>query len=692
MPLAGSIKNYPPLWANQDGYNSRYTSSLTVALGSVTFTVQPAKAYGIGTTVMIYNAPTKWMTGNVTAYDPVSGSLTVNVIGVAGTGSASDWYISLTGVQGPQGVKGDNAQATGSATATGDITLTTAVSAVQVNPTGPGFFATLPAGTSFPSKMGNAYNIMNISEYDYGVRDSTGKRLGWIRGKTGTNIGCIDNTTAAGVWSLDNVVPYGVVGRNSNVAFAADGIISGGSVNQKFNLDNNRELVVYATGSPGSYLMSYIVYDKTTRTFGNPVMMANTVNTFSIVRGNSNNQVIVFLGRAGQALLNAYVIDVFANGSTNVGVNGSTAISAEILVETGEWGNLRAVKMGTANTYAVIFTESSTNSLKLCAVTVGAGTNPVVTFGSWQGQEALASSSTQGKLYKKIYAISPTVGAFAYCQNADGLLLVKPFTISGSTLTIQAGGSSSTSNLTGNWWKFYDQLPDGRIPIIFYNTSSTYAMYFFTVAVDGLTVSQNVSGNLLPQGGAIDTNHSDFWIVNSTKMYFLSRNTSNVYSFIALTTSGGAITTTGMLSLTSVKQTSYAQNSGSQASFLYCDDTTIRAVIGPAVATLTVSGTSANFSEMYTFPNFNQAYIPNQFNYQGIRDPRVLLARDNSISYIPNPAGAPTSVNIFQSGYSYGRTVKELPIVGSYAKGVIAGDQGEYFTFSPYAIEKVECI
>ena len=71
------------------------TTTLTVAVGSQTLTTQPGKSIIPGATVQIAYAvtPSTWMTGTVTAYNVGTGSLTVNVTTISGTGTYASWTV-----------------------------------------------------------------------------------------------------------------------------------------------------------------------------------------------------------------------------------------------------------------------------------------------------------------------------------------------------------------------------------------------------------------------------------------------------------------------------------------------------------------------------------------------------------------------------------------------------------------------
>lgn len=85
------------------GTNATSTTSLTIGTGSKALTIQTGKSIVVGMSVKVaYTTdPTKWMYGDVTAYNSGTGSLTVNVTKIASTGTFAAWTISLSGGASP---------------------------------------------------------------------------------------------------------------------------------------------------------------------------------------------------------------------------------------------------------------------------------------------------------------------------------------------------------------------------------------------------------------------------------------------------------------------------------------------------------------------------------------------------------------------------------------------------------------
>ena len=80
-------------------------TSTTIGTGSKSVTASTGKQWAVGQYVYLArtSVPTTYMAGQVTAYDSGTGALTVDVVATSGSGTYSDWTISIGGAQGPSG-------------------------------------------------------------------------------------------------------------------------------------------------------------------------------------------------------------------------------------------------------------------------------------------------------------------------------------------------------------------------------------------------------------------------------------------------------------------------------------------------------------------------------------------------------------------------------------------------------------
>ncbi|MEQ9251183.1 MAG: tail fiber domain-containing protein [Cytophagales bacterium] len=93
--------------ADGDRYATTSTTTLTIALGPQSLTVDTALAYTAAQTVIIAESGTNFMEGTVTTYNPSTGALDVNVTSITGGGTFSSWTVNLAGAPGPAGADGN---------------------------------------------------------------------------------------------------------------------------------------------------------------------------------------------------------------------------------------------------------------------------------------------------------------------------------------------------------------------------------------------------------------------------------------------------------------------------------------------------------------------------------------------------------------------------------------------------------
>ena len=100
MPGPAAVELLNLLWdrvTEQIAGNS--TTSLTIGTGTKTLTIEASKQFAIGQTARItYNSDiNKWMQGTVSAYNATTGSLSISVDTISGSGTYAVWTVALTG-------------------------------------------------------------------------------------------------------------------------------------------------------------------------------------------------------------------------------------------------------------------------------------------------------------------------------------------------------------------------------------------------------------------------------------------------------------------------------------------------------------------------------------------------------------------------------------------------------------------
>nr|DAW17374.1 MAG TPA: collagen alpha 1(VIII) chain protein [Caudoviricetes sp.] len=119
--LTGATGPTGPQGAGYDGITS--ATSRTIALGSITFTVNKIGALAVGTRVRFASTANtaNWVEGPITAISSLN--VTINATIFGGTGTIAAWSVSVAGEQGAQGPAGS----LGTLTASAPITYTSGV-------------------------------------------------------------------------------------------------------------------------------------------------------------------------------------------------------------------------------------------------------------------------------------------------------------------------------------------------------------------------------------------------------------------------------------------------------------------------------------------------------------------------------------------------------------------------------------
>lgn len=81
---------------NLNATNSTSSDSMAIGTGTKNFEVEPNKSYTLGMSVRIAADidPTNWMNGDLIAYDPLTGNISVQVTTTQGSGTYTAWSIS----------------------------------------------------------------------------------------------------------------------------------------------------------------------------------------------------------------------------------------------------------------------------------------------------------------------------------------------------------------------------------------------------------------------------------------------------------------------------------------------------------------------------------------------------------------------------------------------------------------------
>ena len=308
----------------------------------------------------------------------------------------------------------------GGTTSTASITLTAASpAAMTVTPATPGLYVTLPDATTC-TKADNLYAVYNAGDYDYGVKDSTGTQLGWVRSRTGAMIGLSDSSTAAGVWAYYGLEKTGITASYVNATLA-----NMGSTIRRIALDANRTCFLFG----GTYCYA-IVYDASTQTWGSATLVKATIVT-GCFHGvlSAANQVLVTYALASGATFSAVTLTISGTGitvNTPVTVTPTYTITSMLgqFIPVGSSFVLAYLNGGQASIRA--FTVSGTvPSLATNETTVYAGGVAPVIFASGSVVRTVSLTSTTN-IAATPYTVSGTgftvgTAANATCSGSSAL-------------------------------------------------------------------------------------------------------------------------------------------------------------------------------------------------------------------------------------------------------------------------------
>lgn len=486
---------------NAPGTGGTSTTSLTISTGTQSFTTQTGKAWSVGQPVVIArtSAPaSSLMYGTITSYVTGTGAMVVSVANTTGSGTFTDWSISLTGGYFSTG------SGQGGQVITGSVTLTsTSSAAISVTPSTYGLYVTLPDATTC-TKADNLFSVYNNGDYDYGVKDSTGTQLGWVRAKTGAMIGLADSSTAAGVW-----VPYGL--EKLGVTARLDSTTVFSATMFPVELDTNRTCFVLGGGSS----WYGVVFDKSTATWGAAVYLGVYSNGFGCATLSTTNQVLVSICTASTTL-----------STLTLTVSG-TSVTANTVVNTTIGGSIGAVAapsslIAVGSSFVVSYTSGGAPEIR--AITVS-GTTPTV------GSASALNNASTGNYPARLYAAGSVVRTILGFNGTTAAC--KPFTVSGTTLT---AGTELTFTCYFDGVRVIDN-GTGNL-VLHYNTAAAPSNHSLSIlkltgtveAITTVTISGAAVGNI--------GNASDLYPMSTGKTFFVQSYSTSTAAFIITDTAG----------------------------------------------------------------------------------------------------------------------------------------------------------
>jgi hypothetical protein len=388
---------------------------------------------------------------------------------------------------------------TGGTTSTASITLTaSSAAAMSVTPATPGLYVTLPDATTC-TKADNLYSVYNAGDYDYGVKDSAGTQLGWIRARTGAMIGLADNSTAAGVWAY-----YGLEKTGITASYVNSTLTNMGSTIVRVALDANCTCFLF--GGTDCYA---IVYDASTQTWGSATLVASGLVSGGFVGVlSATNQVLVSYGTSTPT----YSSVTLTIATNTVTVNTPVAWGTPAAAVTS-FGQFIPVGASFSISY-VAGTQGLLRALTVSGTVPSIGAVEVNPYGTTSVPPILFAS---GSVVRTVITCATLVAAL-------------PYTISGTTQTIGTG-ISRTATAAG-----YRAFLNGNGNIVCHYINSTHYATIFKLT--GTTeAASSVSLGTAP--GSMPT-RADCLVVSASKTVFAAMDATNIYFNILTDTAGTA--------------------------------------------------------------------------------------------------------------------------------------------------------
>ena len=436
---------------NAPGTSATSTTSDTIATGSTTITVQPGKAFVVGMSVKqaITVSPTNWNYGDITAYDPVTGVMTINVTLTQGLGTSSGWTVSLSGPTLQTGISSGVNYGPASA----DVVLTSASPNVQgITPQVNGLAFVLPDATSVV--VGSRYDLSNIEDATNSasmmVKDSIGNILGFLPPGVTTTAELMSGATAAGVWSLSNVDWFGTEALGSvTTSTVLSNLVGFTGYTKNVALSATRTLVVMYASS-----VHALVYDSSTRTFGTPQLLRSSLGLANL----SLDKVACLLIGTDKALI-VSCDNALAGQAICITISGTVITIGAPIAITVQDSNSKIVDL---QAYGASYVASFTSGQRfdIVAMTV---TGTVVTSGAFSN----IFNGGSGQLYAGCaFAYNASTYLGVYMITTGLSLSSRAATISGTTITM-GGAVSITSSATN--FLVRRSLP-GNCVVAFVNT------------------------------------------------------------------------------------------------------------------------------------------------------------------------------------------------------------------------------
>ncbi|HYD79849.1 MAG TPA: hypothetical protein VEC06_08570 [Paucimonas sp.] len=438
------------------GTSATSTTSLSIGTGTKTLTIQTGKSIAVGAKMLVARTSdvTKWMLGSVVSYNSSTGELvlTVGTGDTSGSGTYTDWTVSLSGPMGTS-TKIQNV-----VTGTSNINLTSTPTFAILTPTAYGAWFKLPDATGCGVSGTPLHALKNNSVYPARVLNDSGTLLGFVPPKTTLYASCENNGSAAGVWDIPGIELYGA---------AAQLLTANLRSNVKVTALNANEDVIFGTNSSGHLYAT--VYNKSTNQWGavTAIRAANIGANYGVCTCAAD-KVLVVSATTSTTNFESVVITIAGGSVSAVGTPEPKTLSANIsnFVAGSE---LQEINGAYVTSYI-----TATPTLELRSIAVS-GTTPAAS-------NATTLSGTAGGHVSG----SGTVAVVASYES--GSVHVKPYTISGSTAP--AVGTGVTDTVTGaGTIRHFSKMSSGRWAIVYDDNSQLIGGF---ASLTGTTVATSI--------------------------------------------------------------------------------------------------------------------------------------------------------------------------------------------------------
>lgn len=535
----------------------------------------------------------------------------------------------------------------GGQTTTGSLTLTASSNAaITVTPSAPGLYVTLPDATTC-SKADNLFSIYNAGDYDYGVKDSAGTQLGWVRARSGAMIGLSDSSTAAGVWAYYGLEKIGVTASYINSTLTG----MGNNI-RRIALDANRTCFLF--GGQDHYA---IIYDASTQTWGSPTLVRMSAGAGAFLGVlSATNQVLVV---TNDSTTDMRAVTLTISGTT-ITVNTGTQASVTLGGAIASMGQLIAVGSSWVVSYGVATPQSEARAISV------SGTTPTIGAAGTHG-----ATSTAAILFAS--------GSIVRCVSATASSLqCKPYTVSGSTLS--AGTNAVVTTTTASIRAFLNG--NGNIVCHYLNTTHYATIFKLTGTVEA---ASSVSLGTAPTSV---TATADFVQVTASKTAFVYYPAGSIWYANILTDTAGTASAGTEISGSANGSYSYVAGlatSGNSARFAVGTNTT------HAQVTLDGSGSSPVLSAYSQLNAVTSSVgVLAASDAYGVKSYRVLISGQSAY-------GLAMNANYYDQHLTPNSIGRRIPIsITTNAIGVSGASNESIFANSPsagtvgFAINRIE--